>query len=309
MFYFIVSWRQFLDMQRLDNFNNKIKIPLLINAFDMRYLFIIVLFVCQFSQGNAQAWTKPKGEGFYKLDYTLIQTNQVFDSKGEVVPFRTLGNHTFSFYGERGITDKFTIQAYVPFFVRNVLNETQGAQPGTVLQPGTAHNNFGDVDIAFRYALPFGKLPVSATLLLGLPTGNSTQDADLFTGDGEFNQMLKLSSGFGKSKWWTQFGVGFNNRTEGFSDEVRYDAEFGLKMLKDKLLAIIKVGGIESLDNGTELASSTGLFSNNVEYLSPGLEFLYFVKPKFGISFRGAGATKGQNVLAAPSFSFGVFMQ
>lgn len=275
----------------------------------MKYLFIFILYICQFSIVNAQAWTKPKGEGFYKLDYTLIQTNQVFDPGGEVVPFRTLGNHTFSFYGERGITDKFTIQAYIPFLVRNVLNETKGAQSGTILEPGIAHNNFGDVDIAFRYALPFGKLPVSATLLLGLPTGNSTQDSGLFTGDGEFNQMIKLSTGFGKTKWWTQFGLGFNNRTEGFSDEIRYDGEFGYKLFNEKLLAMFKLSGIESVNNGTEGASSTGLFSNNVEYLSPGLEFLYYVKQNYGVSFRAAGAVKGQNVLASPSFSLGIFMQ
>ncbi|MBK9254294.1 MAG: hypothetical protein IPM42_02275 [Saprospiraceae bacterium] len=275
----------------------------------MKYLFIVIFALSQFSYLAAQAWTRPKGEGFYKLDYTLIQTNKVFDPGGKIVPFRTLGNHTFSLYGERGITDKFTVQAYIPFLVRNVLNETKGAQSGVLLEPGIENNNIGDIDIAFRYALPFGKLPVSATLLLGLPTGNSTENSGLFTGDGEFNQMLKLSTGFGVAKWWTQFGFGFNNRTKGFSDELRYDAEFGYKMFNQKLLTIFKLSGIESLNNGTEGATSTGLFSNNVEFLSPGLELLYFAKPKFGVSFRAAGAVKGQNVLAAPSFSFGVFSQ
>jgi hypothetical protein len=79
--------------------------------------------------------------------------------------------------------------------------------------------------------------------------------------------------------------------------------------LNDKLLTILKLSGIESFNNGTEGATSTGLFSNNVEYLSPGLEFLYFVKPKIGFTFRAAGAVKGQNVLASPSFSFGIFAQ
>jgi len=270
-------------------------------------ILIFSLFILK--NVSSQAWTKPKGEGFYKFDYTLIQTNKVYDPGGKIVPFRTLGNHTLSLYGERGITDKFTIQAYIPFFVRNVLNETKGAQTGVLLEPGIEENNIGDIDIAFRYALPFGSLPISATLLFGLPTGNSTQNSGLFTGDGEFNQMLKISTGVGATKWWTQFGLGYNNRTKGFSDEVRYDGEFGYKMLNDKLLTIFKLSGIESLNNGTEGPSSTGLFSNNVEFLSPGLELLYFIKPKIGLSFRAAGAVKGQNVLAAPSFSFGIFAE
>jgi len=270
-------------------------------------ILIFSLFILK--NVSSQAWTKPKGEGFYKFDYTLIQTNKVYDPGGKIVPFRTLGNHTLSLYGERGITDKFTIQAYIPFFVRNVLNETKGAQTGVLLEPGIEENNIGDIDIAFRYALPFGSLPISATLLFGLPTGNNTQNSGLFTGDGEFNQMLKISTGVGAAKWWTQFGLGYNNRTKGFSDEVRYDGEFGYKMLNDKLLTIFKLSGIESLNNGTEGPSSTGLFSNNVEFLSPGLELLYFIKPKIGLSFRAAGAVKGQNVLAAPSFSFGIFAE
>ncbi len=275
----------------------------------MKQLLFLLFSIGYVLNLSSQAWTKPKGEGFYKFDYTMIQTNKVYDPGGKVVPFRTLGNHTLSLYGERGITDKFTIQAYIPFFVRNVLNATKGAQTGTLLEPGIEENNIGDIDIAFRYALPFGTLPVSATILLGLPTGNSTQNSGLFTGDGEFNQMLKLSTGIGATKWWTQFGLGYNNRTKGFSDEMRYDAEFGYKMLNQKLLTILKISGIESLSNGTEGASSTGLFSNNVEFISPGIEFLYFIKPKLGLSFRAAGAVKGQNVLAAPSFSFGVFAQ
>jgi len=270
-------------------------------------ILIFSLFILK--NVSSQAWTKPKGEGFYKFDYTLIQTNKVYDPGGKIVPFRTLGNHTLSLYGERGITDKFTIQAYIPFFVRNVLNETKGAQTGVLLEPGIEENNIGDIDIAFRYALPFGSLPISATLLFGLPSGNNTQNSGLFTGDGEFNQMLKISTGVGAAKWWTQFGLGYNNRTKGFSDEVRYDAEFGYKMLNDKLLTIFKLSGIESLNNGTEGPSSTGLFSNNVEFLSPGLELLYFIKPKIGLSFRAAGAVKGQNVLAAPSFSLGIFAE
>lgn len=270
-------------------------------------ILIFSLFILK--NVSSQAWTKPKGEGFYKFDYTLIQTNKVYDPGGKIVPFRNLGNHTLSLYGERGITDKFTIQAYIPFFVRNVLNETKGAQTGVLLEPGIEENNIGDIDIAFRYALPFGSLPISATLLFGLPSGNNTQNSGLFTGDGEFNQMLKISTGVGAAKWWTQFGLGYNNRTKGFSDEVRYDGEFGYKMLNDKLLTIFKLSGIESLNNGTEGPSSTGLFSNNVEFLSPGLELLYFIKPKIGLSFRAAGAVKGQNVLAAPSFSFGIFAE
>lgn len=259
---------------------------------------------------KAQAWTKSKGSGFYKLDFSSIRATDVYNTKGDVVPFRTLGNYITSVYGEYGITNKITAVAYVPFFVRNVVNATK-SQTGTIIEPGITNNNFGDMDLGLRFALPIKAFAVSANLTFGLPTGDAKQADALFTGDGEFNQMLKIAAGTGKKHWWGQAAVGFNNRTKGFSDEFRYDFEFGYKFLNDRLLAILKINGIESLNNGSALEAKTGLFSNNVEYMGVGPEFLYYANAKksVGVSVRIAGALKGQNVLAAPSMSVGVFAE
>lgn len=274
-------------------------------------IFYFLLILTTPSVLTAQAWTKSKGSGFYKLDFTSIKASDVFDTKGNVVPFRTLGNYTTSFYGEYGITNKLTAVAYIPFFVRNVINETKGAQTGNVIEKGIENNSFGDMDLGLRFALPIKNFAVSANLLFGLPTGDSKQPDALFTGDGEFNQMLKIAAGTGKKRWWTQAAVGFNNRTKGFSDEFRYDFEFGYKFFNDRLLTIFKINGIESFNNGTVTAANTGLFSNNVEYAGIGPEILYYANAKktIGVSARLAGALKGQNVLAAPSLSFGVFAE
>lgn len=260
---------------------------------------------------TAQAWTKSKGKGFYKLDFTSIKAQNVFDTKGDILPFRTLGNYTTSFYGEYGVTNKVTVVAYVPFFVRNVVNQTKGRQTGNIIEPGITNNNFGDTDLGLRFALPIKAFSMSANLIFGLPTGDAKQPDALFTGDGEFNQMLKLSAGAGGKRWWTQGALGVNNRTKDFSDEFRYDFEVGLKLLNDRLLTILKINGIESFHNGSIQAANAGLFSNNVEFLGIGPELLYYANAKrtLGISARVAGAVKGQNVLAAPSVSVGLFAE
>ncbi|MFM9950389.1 MAG: hypothetical protein ACKV1O_20805 [Saprospiraceae bacterium] len=259
----------------------------------------------------AQAWTKAAGKGFYKLEFASIRADNVFDFNGEVAPFRTLGNYTASFYGEYGITPNLTALAYIPFFVRNVVNETKGRQTGNIIQPGIMNNNFGDVDLGFRVALPVKAFAMSVNVLLGLPTGDAKQTDGLFTGDGEFNQLVKISAGTGKKRWWTQGSLGFNNRTRGFSEEFRYDFEFGYKLFNDRLLAIFKINGIESLENGDVEAASIGLFSNNVEYFGIGPELLYYINSKktIGASARITGALKGQNVLAAPAMAVGVFAE
>jgi protein XagA len=279
----------------------KIHIPYIIGFFFLISVTPSVL--------TAQAWTKSKGTGFYKLDFTSIKASDVFDTKGDVIPFRSLGNYTTSFYGEHGITNKITAFAYVPFFVRNVVNQTKGRQTGNIIEPAITNNSFGDMDLGLRFTLPVKAFAMSANLILGLPTGDAKQEDALFTGDGEFNQMLKLAAGTGGKRWWSQAAMGFNNRTKGFSDEFRYDFEIGYKLFNDRFLAILKINGIESLNNGTVQAANTGLFSNNVEYMGIGPEFLYYANAKktIGVSARVAGAFKGQNVLAAPSMSVGVF--
>jgi hypothetical protein len=277
----------------------------------IQHAFRLLLVICLLpSLASAQAWTRSKGKGFYKLDFARIYAHNIFDERGKVAPLRTLGNYTSSFYGEYGLFRKITLSANVPFYVRNVINETKGRQTGQVIEQGIVNNNFGDIDLALRFALPVKRFALSTTILFGLPTGDARQVDGLFTGDGEFNQLLKVSAGKGGTRWWIQGSLGLNNRTKGFSDEFRYDFEFGYKFFQDHLLAILKVNGIESLQNGSVASATTGLFSNNVEYMGIGPEVLYYLNAKktFGVSARITGAIKGQNVLAAPSTSIGVFL-
>jgi protein XagA len=274
-------------------------------------LFALLLFLGDPSVSTAQAWTKAKNSGFYKLDFSRISAANVFNTKSEVIPFRSITNNITSFYGEYGVSNKFTLIGYVPFLINNQLGELKNTA-GAVFLPSTSETNFGDVDLGFRYQL-YNKngISLSANLLLGLPTGNSTQKDGLLTGDGEFNQLLKLAIGTGKARWWTQGAVGFNNRTKDFSDEFRYDFEFGYKFFNDRLLTILKLNGIESLDNGTAKENIVGVFSNNVEFAGVGPEVLYYVnnKKNVGVSLRIAGSLKGRNILAAPSIAVGVFAQ
>jgi protein XagA len=259
---------------------------------------------------KAQAWTKSQGSGFYKLDFSTIQATDVFSSKGDLIPSRDLGNSIASFYGEYGITNKITAIAYVPFWVGN----TAGAYPaaGTIpALPSASFSSFGDVDLGLRIALPVKNIAMSVNILFGLPTGTPTQANGLATGDGEFNQMIKLAVGTGKTRWWTQGAVGYNNRTKGYSSEFRYDLEFGYKFFNDRLLTMLKINGVESLNNGTVAPSKTGLFSNDVVFAGIGPEILYFANAKktIGLSARAAGSLRSQNILAAPSFSIGIFAQ
>lgn len=190
------------------------------------------------------------------------------------------------------------------------MNEGVGAISGEVLQQGLENNSLGDIDLGLRYGL-FAKngWSVMTAVILGLPTGDFENPDLLFTGDGEFNQQVRLEAGYGKSRWYATGYVGFNNRTESFSDEIRFEAEFGHKFWDNRLLTGVKLSGIQSLQNGNPTGSSNGLFGNNVEFLSPQVFLAYEHKEKLGIMAQVSGATSGRNVLAAPAVAFGVYFK
>ena len=61
------------------------------------------------------------------------------------------------------------------------------------------------------------------------------------------------------------------------------------------------------MDNGDDdVQGGYGMFSNNTGYVSIGPEVSLFLNNGLGISFNTFGAFYGRNLLAAPSYSFGL---
>lgn len=272
-------------------------------------IFILFIFVLPAIAGGG--WPQPEGSGYYKLSQNWIISPSFYGPAGNVVPITTTSIFITSFYGEHGITDRLTGIVYLPFFVRNTLNEVRYNQSGQII-PGDELNSIGDADIALKYGIIVNKpVVVSMTALFGLPLGdNSGGDSQILqSGDGEFNQMIRADvSGSLPSNIFLSAHLAFNNRTRGFSDEFRYGAEVGCTFFK-KLIAIAKLSVVESLYNGSGGVAENGIFSNNTEYISPTLEVGYKITEAWGISGSGGFAFSGRNILASPNWGVGVFLQ
>lgn len=281
----------------------------------MKFIVInTVAFFIILTNLYAGGWPQPAGGGFFKLDFSFIRAREFYGMDGETYRINgagtMLGYYTTSFYGEYGLTKKLTAIGYVPFFVRNTVNEGIGSITGEVLQQGLENSSIGDIDLGLRYGLwTEGRWSVTTALLLGLPTGDWDNPDLLFTGDGEFNQQLRLEAGYGADRWYATGYVGFNNRTEDFSDEFRFEAEFGYKFWDNRLLAGVKLTGTQSFNNGNPTGSANGLFGNNVEFVSPQLFLAYEHQQKLGFVAQVNGAVSGRNVLAAPMVSAGVYLK
>lgn len=278
--------------------------------------FASIIFISASFAGGP--WTQQKGVGYFKLSEWWINYDQHFTDTGELDPNITSGIYNTSFYGEYGLSDRFTTIVYAPLFSRNFYNNQVSGTTGDLLLAGEAINSIGDIDLSFKYGLtaPGAKFPIAATLTLGLPTGFTGGGAlgILQTGDGEFNQAIQIDAGtgfqIGNTNAYFSTYLGINNRTNGFSEEFKYGLEVGTGLLNQKLWLITRINGIESFNNGDlgENINSTSIFADRAEYTSYGVEAAYYITKQFGISASFASAFRGKIIAAAPSYSVGVFL-
>ncbi len=279
-------------------------------------LFVLVLPVLAKAGGP---WPQGKGKAYVKLSEWWLRYDRHYTDQGLTDPNLTTGIYNTFLYGSFGITDRLTGIVNANLFARNISNSLQSSVSNEVLIPGDALNGFGDVDLALKYTFtkPSATWPISATILLGLPTGQDSggELGNLQTGDGEFNQLLRFDVAHGfsvgeKSSAYLAAYSGVNNRTNGFSDEFRGGIEAGVNVLSKKLWLISRFDVIESFKNGESAATFTGsgIFANNAEFTSLGIEANYYLTPTLGISVGATGAIRGELIAAAPSYSAGVFL-
>ncbi len=282
---------------------------------------IVVLFSFLFLSISLQAgggWTQPKGKGYIKISEWWLIANEHFTDQGRVDPNLTNGLFNTNIYAEYGLTDRLTAIVYFPFFSRSYLNNEVSGTTGEILTPGEAINGIGDTDISIKYGLTKNSgISVAATLTLGLPIGNDSggSQGNLQTGDGEFNQLIQLDAGtgfpIGNTNGYANVYIGFNNRTNGFSDEFRYGIEAGVNLFNDSFTAIARFIGVKSFRNGLppSESNSTSVFANNAEFFSFSPEIAWNVKDNWGFSAGLGSAVSGRIIYANTSYNVGVFFK
>ncbi len=283
------------------------------------YLVLLLLSSNAFAGGG---WTKKKGKSYIKVAGWWVEGREFFNGNGDESP-STIDSGLFNvnIYAEYGITNKLTAIGYIPFFSRSYQNREvdQDGIPSEQ-RPGGDINTFGDSEVGLKYSLyKNSKIALAVSVILGLPFGDEGSPEDvpaLATGDGEFNQIIKLDLGIGLYNSSTidvyaNTYVGFNNRTEGFSEEFRGGLELGAGVLDKKLWLVGKVDVIESFENGDEIDNAGGggtIFANNTEVVNVVSELAYYFTKKIGVSASASFPVSGTNVYAEPAFSGGLFL-
>ncbi|WP_010523132.1 hypothetical protein [Aquimarina agarivorans] len=268
-------------------------------------------------------WTKKKGKSYIKVAGWWVESQDFFSGNGgsSSSPV-TNGLFHLNIYAEYGITDKLTAIGYVPFFTRSYRNDLKSVRPsGEVIQnvSGDDLNTFGDTEIGVKYSIfQKGRIALAGSVIFGLPFGddgaNNSPDNNLATGDGEFNQIIRADLGISihnsdKSSVYGNVYVGYNNRTEDFSDEYRAGAELGAGLLGNKLWFIGKIDVIESTENGDKpIEGGASVFANNSEVVNLTGENAIYFTDKIGLNAAVSFPISGQFIYDAPAITAGLFL-
>ena len=277
------------------------------------HALLVGLAIAWAAQAGAGAWTQEPGAGFFKLNSQMLRGDQLREVNGLKSAIPTLTDYTVSLYGEYGLKDGLTLVGYLPFFKRITLNEQVGRPSGFVYFAGDDVTGFADAQAGLRYRLAQrGATVLSAQLLLGLPLGDDAQANGLLTGDGEFNQQYTLQLGHSlyPAPAYFNLDLGFNNRLDGYSDEVVYSAEAGYT-IAGRATLILRLNGVESLENGDDTVSGGmgGLYANDQSFVNIGPELVFALGAGSGVSLSALHTLRVRNGLQAPIFSLGLFTQ
>ncbi len=278
----------------------------------LRHILLTSVLISLFPvvmSARADGWTQPKGVGFYQVRLELLRTRSYFEPNGNRLTVPTIASYRTSFYGEYGVTNRVTAIAYLPF-ERLTLNRQVGRVSGVEIDGGDAVTGLADAVLGIRGLLySAGRTVVSASLSAGVPLGEAEQSSGLYTGDGEFNQQLAVELGQGFSKaGYVVASLGYNNRTQGFSDELAYRLEVGSPLV-GPVSGALRVGGVEPMRNGDAVLAGRGLRGNDQRMTRYGAELRLAISPVAGIALSAERATRVQNGLGGTVFGTALFVR
>ena len=227
----------------------------------------------------------------------------------------TRGLFINSFFGRYGLSENLSLVGYVPH--TRVYQNKQVYSSGRAPLAGEEFSSLGDINLGLDYQWYRKKgWAISTSLTLGLPTGNNSggSDGSYQTGDGEFNQVVRLHFGrsyrLGKQRFYASYLWGEPTQQRLFR-WVRAGVETGTKIIDQKILVLGRLNLIESFQNGNlDATTSNGsIFANNVEVVSLGGEMIFDVYKNWRFSLSASYPVRGKLIYRAPALSTGISLQ
>ncbi len=282
----------------------------------LRFLSVIGLFFILFSSHNGfsqSGWVRAKGEVFASVGLQHFSSKNYINLSGEALTTSTFSQQTLQFYGEYGLSEKWTIIMNVPLLKSHGFETTKRVF-------GT-----GDLRLELKYPLISGKWNVAVSVAPEIPIApgdnfaqnkiNAFDFINLPTGDGEFNvwNTLAISKSHSKKPLYASVFVAYNIRTgyqgASFNDQLQEGLEVGYK-IKGKMW--LQGRWVNQQTLGSQSGFVGFIRGEGSEYSMATVALSYDLNPKwalFGkfnhvISF----PTTSKNIYAGGIFNLGVML-
>ncbi|MDX2305324.1 MAG: hypothetical protein NW226_21115 [Microscillaceae bacterium] len=264
---------------------------------------------------QAQAWTRKKGGGYAQLGFSNISANSLYsnlDDISEINLRREVTDNTLQFYGEYGLSDKFTLVTAIPFKLLETGNKIFSTQffPDT-LESGSL-SALGNISIAGVYGLPQTKNWVaSAKLRLDLNTASYDAPTGLRTGYDAWGLAPSLTGGYGSTYFFATAEVGVNLRINNYSHQFFSSLQAGVNYnQRIFLIAVLEI--LQSFENGDfndENALHSGLYVNDLEFTAFQLKVGGYPTKNLGVWLSSGGGSSGNFVAKGRALTLAVSYQ
>lgn len=287
----------------------------------MKYLVSFFIFLFLFLGSKSQSpWVNPEKAYYIQLSYSTIpEYNSLFNGKEDAFQTsRYIQDKTIQLYGEYGLSNKLTLITSIPFKLLKSGNLNPMADFELQdIPPASTNNALGNVQLSIKYKLLDKKWVAAGQLRIELPAiVSNSSSSGLIPGYDAFSFAPILTIGGGWNKFYGYYWLSGIIRTNNYSEYLNTGIEGGWKPYKG-FWVIIYSELLHSFNNGNRSLpppeKQFGLYSNDLEYFSYGLKFLYEVdlrsNKKIGFIANAAGSFSGFAVAHSPLLSVGVYLK
>ncbi|MCO4822439.1 MAG: hypothetical protein KC469_10245 [Flavobacteriaceae bacterium] len=270
--------------------------------------FILVLVVLVSGNLIAQsAWTQKKGKTYTQLSYSTISDYDRLFGEPDYNTERKITDNTIQLYGEYGLTDKTTLLLNLPLKLIKTGDQVFNTVPVTTATNKTA---LGNIEIGIKHLLYNKAFTLSGQLSIEANTSTFDDNSGIRTGYDAWSFTPTLNAGKSFGKMYAQAFVGGNIRTNDYSSNFKFGAEYGIKFIQ-RIWVIGYLDFVSSFNNGDIILPEsnllTGLYVNNQEYSAYGVKGIVEINENFGASAGFGGAFSGNNVARQAAISFGLY--
>jgi hypothetical protein len=270
--------------------------------------FILVLVVLVSGNLIAQsAWTQKKGKTYTQLSYSTISDYDRLFGEPDYNTERKITDNTIQLYGEYGLTDKTTLLLNLPLKLIKTGDQVFNTVPVTTATNKTA---LGNIEIGIKHLLYNKAFTLSGQLSIEANTSTFDDNSGIRTGYDAWSFTPTLNAGKSFGKMYAQAFVGGHIRTNDYSSNFKFGAEYGIKFIQ-RIWVIGYLDFVSSFNNGDIILPEsnllTGLYVNNQEYSAYGVKGIVEINKNFGVSAGFGGAFSGNNVARQAAISFGLY--